>query len=118
MSLTKFFWGIACVLGISSGQIFFKLAAGNIALSRDILLVLYSLVSNVYLIAGLAIYVMTTFLWIALLRVAPLKQVYPIIALSYLFVPILSRLFLSEPLEAKCILGGCIIFIGVIVSVS
>lgn len=118
MSLTKLFWGIVCVLGISSGQIFFKLAAGSIALSRDILLVLYSVVSNVYLLVGLAIYVVATFLWIALLRVTPLKQVYPMIALSYIFVPILSRLFLGEPLEAKCILGGCIIIIGVIVSVS
>lgn len=118
MSVINLLWGIACVLGISGGQIFLKLGAGRITVGRDIFSTLHSIASNVYLLGGLAVYVVTTFLWIALLRVAPLKDVYPMIALSYLLVPIFAKVFLNEPLEPTCIIGGCIIVIGVFVSVS
>ncbi len=116
MSFTRLLLGIACVLGISGGQIFFKLAALNIAPINN-LNSLWHQIFNFYLIISLFIYMMTTVLWIWLLRVAPLKQVYPLIALAFLIVPILAKIFLNEKIEPKSIIGGFIIMVGVYISV-
>jgi drug/metabolite transporter (DMT)-like permease len=116
MSLTQLLWGMACVFGISSGQILFKLAAST---SGPIVNLdsLWHQILNFYLIISLLIYMITTILWVWLLRVVPLKQVYPLVALAFIIVPILARLFLNEKLELKTIIGGIIILIGVYISV-
>ena len=116
MSLTRLLLGFACVFGISVGQIFFKLASMTIEPIYNFKS-LGNLFFNKYLLISLFIYMITTILWIWLLRLVPLKQAYPLIALAFLIVPILARLFLNEKLELKSIIGGIIIFIGVYVSV-
>jgi len=114
MTVHNFFWGILCVLGISSGQILFKMASKQMALGTISTFVL-RLFYNYYLMIGLFIYVVTTVLWIALLRVVDLKEAYPIMALAFIFVPILANWFLGEKIDYKTFLGGAFIIIGIVV---
>jgi undecaprenyl phosphate-alpha-L-ara4N flippase subunit ArnE len=116
MSFAQLLWGIACVFGISGGQIFFKLAAATSAPIKNFNSI-WNLFINTNLIIALSIYMITAILWVWLLRVVPLKQVYPLVALAFIIVPILARLFLNEKLELKTIIGGITILIGVYISV-
>ena len=116
MSLSRLLLGLGCVLGISVGQIFFKLASTTLQPAYNFKS-LGNLFLNKYLLISLFIYMVTTILWIWLLRLVPLRQAYPLIALAFLIVPILARVFLNEKFELRSIIGGIIIFIGVYVSV-
>jgi drug/metabolite transporter (DMT)-like permease len=116
MTLYHFFWGLACVVAISCGQILFKLASKDIVFEHSYKM-LVSLMQNAYLMAGLLLYMATTLLWIGLLRVVDLRQAYPIMALAFIIVPVLGRYFLHEKLELNTILGGMVIVAGIWISV-
>jgi len=45
------------------------------------------------------------------------ERIISVDALAYVFVPILAKVFLSEDLELKSIIGALIIIIGVYISV-
>lgn len=116
MSPKQLLWGLACVLGISAGQILFKVAASTVApINRPD--EIWHLAANIYFCIAIFVYALTTLAWVSLLRAVPLKAVYPLIGLVFLAVPLLGKIFLSERLEVRTLLGGLIIIIGVYVSV-
>lgn len=117
MTFSQFLLIILCVFGISAGQILFKLAALDLPKSGGILTVLSSLALNLYLLAGLTIYMGATVLWIWMLREVPLNLAYPVMALAFLFVPLLGALILGEPLQRATLTGGVMIILGVYIIV-
>ncbi|MBS0292718.1 MAG: hypothetical protein JSS01_09410 [Proteobacteria bacterium] len=100
---------ILCVLGISLGQILFKKAAASIADATQ----WQQWAFNSWLITALALYGVTTLVWIWVLRHAPLHIAYPFMALAFLIVPCLGRLLLDEPIHMQTLLGGALILAGV-----
>lgn len=116
MTIQTFSWGLICVLGISAGQILFKLSSKEITF-EGLPQLINGIIYNYYLLIGLLIYVVTTFLWISLLKIVDLKDAYPIMALAFIIVPLLAKFFLKEEIEFKTIFGGLIIIIGIIISV-
>lgn len=117
MSIAKLSIGLIFVFSISMGQILFKLGALNITEYKGIMPLVRQCI-NKYFIISIFIYMIATVLWIWLLRSIPLKQAYPLVALAFLFVPVLARFFLNEALDLKSVIGGLIIFLGVYVSVA
>ena len=106
---------LATVFAMSVGQILLKIAAqgmqsANLSLSR----VLF----DKYLLIAFAVYGTAMVLWLALLRHTPLSLAYPILALAFIFVPVLEHLILSEPLRLQTVLGAAIISAGVWISVA
>lgn len=67
------------------------------------------------LLAGLAVYGVSTVLLILALRNSELSMMYPIIALTYVWVMILSVLIFHESLNAFKVLGVLVIVAGVAV---
>ena len=100
---------ILCVLGISLGQILFKKAAASIADATQ----WQQWVFNGWLITALALYGITTLVWIWVLRHAPLHIAYPFMALAFLIVPCLGWLFLDEPIHVQTLVGGALILAGI-----
>ncbi len=103
---------VLCVLGISLGQLLFKQAALSIhdaTAWRD-------WVFNGWLIAALALYGVTTLVWIWVLRHAPLHLAYPFMGLAFLIVPCLGWLFLGEPIRIPTLIGGALILLGITVT--
>ncbi len=100
---------ILCVLGISLGQILFKKAAASIADATQ----WQQWVFNGWLITALALYGITTLVWIWVLRHAPLHIAYPFMALAFLIVPCLGWLFLGEPIHVQTLVGGALILAGI-----
>jgi drug/metabolite transporter (DMT)-like permease len=115
MSALGVLLGILCAVGIAGGQVLLKLATAQVASLSSVKSMLHDLL-NLYFLMASVVYVMTSLVWIWLLSLVPLKHAYPLIALAFLIVPFLARLFLREKLEVGSIIGGLIIMIGVYVS--
>jgi drug/metabolite transporter (DMT)-like permease len=106
------------VVFLSAGQILFKLAAQQIAgtpffwqgLLKLSLLPVFSL--------GVFLYGLATIVWIWALRDLQLGITYPLIALTFVMVPLASHFVFGETVGFRNILGGLLIVLGVWVSVG
>jgi multidrug transporter EmrE-like cation transporter len=74
-----------------------------------------SLLTNLPLITGYALYGVNTLLLVLALREGELSMLYPIIALTYVWVTLLSYLLLKEPVNVYKNVGITTIVIGVAV---
>lgn len=97
-----------CTILTSSAQIFYKKSAP--ALELDLI----ALISNHYLIIGMAIYIVGAFLMITAFRGGDVSVLYPIIATSYIWVSFLSIFFLAESMNVLKWLGIIGIIIGIV----
>ncbi len=103
---------VLCVLGISLGQMLFKKAAQSIPEAT----VWQHWVFNGWLIVALALYGITTLVWIWVLRHAPLHLAYPFMGLAFLIVPCMGWLFLGEPIRIHTLVGGALILTGIAIA--
>ena len=69
---------------------------------------------NKKLIAGLSLYAIATIIFIPALKGGELSVLYPFVALSYVWVSLLSVRFLKERMNIHKWLGILLIIIGVI----
>lgn len=113
MSFTSFTGSVAgpltCVLAISSGQILFKIASGLIDFRNP----LAEPKGLAVLFVALVIYGFATLLWIAVLREWPLSRVYPLMAFSFIVVPLASLFLLKEHINWAYWGGVLLIVAGV-----
>jgi uncharacterized membrane protein len=92
----------------STAQIFYKFGAGLLEFN------ILSLISNYYLISGLALYSVGSVMMITAFKGGELSVLYPIIATSYIWVAFLSMVFFQENLNFYRWMGIFIIFFGVV----
>lgn len=88
-------------------------ASGNILSQAPS--IAWKILSNLPLFGGLACYGLSTMLLVLALRYGELSVLYPIIALTYVWVSILSVTMLGETLNVFKILGLVLIVAGVAV---
>ena len=114
MTNNFFAWliGLFCVIGISFGQIMFKLSANGFKESGTI----FDTKSIVVLVAALILYGVTTLGWVWVLSRIPLTKAYPLMSLAFFIVPLLSILFLKEVLTLKYFFGSFLIFVGIVIA--
>ncbi|MEA2003526.1 MAG: EamA family transporter [archaeon] len=96
-----------CALIGATGQIFFKQASADI--STDI----KSWIYNYKLMIGITLYAIATIFFVAALKYGNLSILYPIIATSYIWVALFSKVFLHEPFPAFKWIGILLIIAGV-----
>ena len=99
-----------CTILGAAAQILMK--TGTHAVSSPNLL---QLITNVPLMAGYALYGLSSCLMVLALRNGELSILYPIISLTYVWVSILSLFFFRESMNAYKILGLATIVAGVAV---
>ncbi len=116
MTLANFLLIIICVLGISAGQILFKLASESIPTTFEMDKWL-SFSVNKYFLLALVIYGAATVLWILALKRVDLNIAYPFMALAFVIVPMAGYLFLGESVSYKTFFGAALIIAGLIISV-
>lgn len=101
---------LACVVAIAAGQVLFKRvgleveSAGTWIDARVI----------AYAAASFVLYGAATLLWIHVLRTAPLSRVYPLMALSFVLVPLASWYLYGDGLTPWHGLGIALIVLGVL----
>lgn len=109
MSIWRVFAILGCVALISIGQVLFKYSA----LRTDPKAGFWALVYSPYLITAGIIYVGATFLWVVQLRYVPLNRAYPLFAIAFVLVPLLSNWAFGEKLSMPYLLGSALIVMGV-----
>ncbi len=90
------------------GQILFKLAANRGTVEQMLL--------SWQLWAACILYGIVTLLWVLLLRKLELSKAYPIMAATYVFVPIAAVLFLGERVNLLYLAGIALIISGIILT--
>ena len=101
-------------------QTFLKTGMKNIGIVNSLQLsqiipLVFRMGSNLFVILGLSLYVVGTFFWLILLSRLDLSFLYPFGALQYLFIFLVSYLFLGEEIKLARIIGVCIIMLGIFV---
>jgi multidrug transporter EmrE-like cation transporter len=92
----------------SFGSVFLKAGAGR--LHREVL----TLLLNWRLAAGVLLFVLSSFLFIAGVKEGELSILYPMVSLGYIFSLCWSRLFFGEPLTRNKLLGLALIVTGIV----
>jgi len=100
---------IACTILGAAAQILMKVGMGHFQPN------LWALVTNVPLVAGYSLYGINTLMMVLALREGELSMLYPIIAMTYVWVTLLSYLLLGEKPNLYKNLGIAVIVGGVAV---
>jgi len=110
MSIINYLLILICVLAISSGQLLFKKAGIELEAAGTWFNWRVAMVTG----SAIILYGATTFLWIYVLRIVPLNQAYPFIALSFVIVPVSSYYVFQEQLGTSHMIGFALIVGGII----
>lgn len=110
--VTSHIVALLCVLGISAGQILFKLSASHIQNSGTWL----NLRGLVILSVALGLYGITTLAWVWVLQNIELGRAYPLMALAFVLVPIGSHFVFGERFQPQYFVGMTMIVIGIVVA--
>lgn len=105
---------ILCVIGITIGQILFKISAISLAETGSF----FAPKTALTIILAFALYGVTTIVWVWLLQKAELGQLYPFMALAFVLVPLGSYLLFDEKFAVQYFFGVALIMTGIFVSVS
>ncbi|CAI9003619.1 undecaprenyl phosphate-alpha-L-ara4N flippase subunit ArnE [Brevibacillus sp. IT-7CA2] len=107
---------IISVVLSACGQVAMKMGASSLSSNSDMLLLKFlHYFTNLPIMVGLALYGLSAFIWIAALEKVQLSYAYPMAALGYVLVAVLSFLIFNEPLSLTRIVGLAIIVVGVVV---
>lgn len=103
-----------CAAGVSAcGQVLLKYAMikhGPISFSPR---GFFGLVSEPRLILALCLYGAALIMWLQVLSKMPLSTAYPVLAITYILVPVLSIFFFDERITQVQIIGICLVLAGV-----
>lgn len=99
---------ILCTAFTSMAQVFYKLGADRLQFD------LISLVTNLPLITGMALYILGAIIMIIAFKGGEVSVLYPIIATSYIWVSLLSAYFFNENLNLFRWIGIFVIILGII----
>ena len=104
-------WAVGLVIGATLtgafGPILLKKASAK-SMSK-----ISSLITNYHLFGGVALYAVGTLLFVPALKGGELSVLYPFVALSYVWVSLLSVKFLGEKMNTLKWLGIALIILGV-----
>ncbi|RUL73096.1 EamA family transporter [Dyella choica] len=103
---------LSVVFSLAVGQLLFKSTALAWATDKNFL----SVRVMFRLVPSLIVYAIATLAWIWVLRTAPLKTVYPFMALAFVIVPIGSAYFFGERVTLQYWMGAALIMCGVIIT--
>lgn len=99
---------LLCTVMVSIAQICLKLGSAAFAFSFD-------LIYNIPFLIGAGLYALGSIVFFYAFRLGELSVVYPIMALGYVIVSILSVFFLNEILTVQSWIGIIVITFGVII---
>jgi drug/metabolite transporter (DMT)-like permease len=110
---------IAYAVGMSGGQVLFKMAAIRYGLAdgtttERILNLLY----NLYFLSALALYAGLAILWVWILNFTPLSRAYPFVALAFALTPLLAALLFGEAMSLRLSLGILLVLCGLFLIMS
>jgi drug/metabolite transporter (DMT)-like permease len=103
----------AYAVGMSAGQVLFKLAAVDFAAAGGGLPHrLVGLALNPYFVGAVIFYAGLAVLWVWVLSFTPLSRAYPFVALAFAITPLIGAALFGEPMSARLLLGLAFVLCG------
>lgn len=106
---------IAYAVGMSAGQLLFKLASRPIGEAATTESKLAAAVFNAYFAAAVVLYLVLSLVWIWVLSFTPLSKAYPFVALAFVLTPAAAALFLGESISLRLLIGLALIGAGLLI---
>jgi drug/metabolite transporter (DMT)-like permease len=97
------------------GQLSFKRVALGLGGVEGLFPIIRHLATDVWFVAALGLYGLSTLLWVTALRDIPLSKAYVFVALAIALVPIGAAMFFHERLEPRYYLGLLLVITGVVI---
>lgn len=104
---------LCCTVLGAIAQVLIKFGAPKLGLQPSLVNTAISIATNLPIMSGLVLYGLSTVLLVLALRHGELSMIYPVIALTFVWVTILSALVIGESMNAYKIAGIAIIVGGV-----
>jgi multidrug transporter EmrE-like cation transporter len=101
-------------LALTGGQMLFKSAALGTPQQGALGEWTLELFRNWRFLAALVTYFLLAVLWVWILRVIPLSQAYPFVALAFAITPLMGGIWFGEPLSPRLLLGLAVILCGLL----
>ena len=98
-------------LGMSVGQVLFKLAADRMKANAGSGF-LVAVLGNGYFYVAFILYCVLTVLWVWVLTRVPLSRAYPFVVLAFVFTPAFAYLIFGESLDLWYVLGLALVLSG------
>ena len=98
---------------IAFGQFLFKMAGKG--LTGNIIRDLWNIAFNPYFIGAMALYGISSFLWVIAVSKTDISRAYPFMASGFVIVPIIGYFMLNETLNPVFFLGTALIVAGILV---
>jgi drug/metabolite transporter (DMT)-like permease len=116
-------WQIALLtayaVGMSAGQVLFKLAALRYGAQEGSLVErLLGLAYNAYFLAALVLYAAYALLWVWILSFTPLSRAYPFVALAFALTPLLGSVLFGDTISFRVIVGIFFVLCGLFLVTS
>lgn len=102
-----------CTFLGAASQTLIKMGASNLSSDSGLLDAALGIVTSPYLFAGYALYGVFTIVLVLALRHGELSLLYPVIALTYVWVSIISVMKFHEPMNPFKLAGVVVIVTGV-----
>jgi drug/metabolite transporter (DMT)-like permease len=113
LTLSQIMLLAAYAVGMSGGQILFKMAANRYAATNGALAEkLLGLSFNLYFVLALVLYAALAVFWVWILSFTPLSRAYPFVALAFALTPLLGGFFFDETLGLRLVLGILLVLAG------
>lgn len=106
------------LVGGTCAQILLKLASQKALTDKSIVCLIKNILTNFYLLLGIAILLVDTVLIVILMRKIQLVYIMPFLSVIYVFVPLLSCAVLKESVNKFFWVGVILIVCGILISVS
>jgi drug/metabolite transporter (DMT)-like permease len=103
---------IGYAVGMSGGQVLFKLAALRFTGGGSIGERFLNLLQNVPFLAALVFFGGLAILWVWILSFTPLSRAYPFVAIAFALTPLLGGVLFGEPISVRLVAGTIIILGG------
>lgn len=112
--VSSYLLALSCVAGLAIGQLLFKFAAN--ALQQGLPLQHFKVLLS--LGAAFLLYGLTSLAWVWILKEIDLARVYPLMALSFVLVPLGASFLYGEAIGLRYLLGLTLIIAGIVITTS
>ena len=105
-------------IGMSAGQVLFKMAANRTSPDKPLGELLLDVVQNGYFLTALVLYAALAILWVWILSITPLSRAYPFVALAFVLTPLFGGWFFGEVISLRFLVGMALVLGGLFLVTS
>jgi len=101
-------------------QIVLKMGMSNAKVQSDLIIAeslfekLFIALTNVYVVAGISMYLLSMILWLVVLSKIDVSVAYPFVGLGFIITMVLGFLLLNEQISAMRVMGTILVVCGVL----